>query len=112
MGLADQYDHFDQRYLVDPYPLWQEMREHEPVAHSSKHGGYHIVTRYELVREAAADPARFSSAHSTGIPPLPIVGMIPIDIDPPDQREYRTILNPAFNVETVAGREDDIRGIV
>jgi cytochrome P450 len=112
MGLAEQYDHFDQQYLVDPYPLWEQMREQEPVARSTKHGGYHIVTRYDLVREAAADPARFSSTQGTGIPPLPIVGMIPIDIDPPDQREYRTILNPAFNVETVAGREDDVRAIV
>lgn len=112
MGLADRYDHFSPEYFTNPLPLWQRMRDEEPVARSECHGGYYIVTRYDLIREAAADPARFSSTQSTGIPPLPIVGMIPIDIDPPDQREYRRILNPAFNVETVNGREDEIRELV
>jgi cytochrome P450 len=112
MGLADTYDHFSQDYLVDPFPLWEEMREREPIARSENHGGYYIVSRYEDIREAAADAARFSSTQSTGIPPLPIVGMIPIDIDPPDQREYRKILNPALGVDPVSQREEVIREIV
>jgi cytochrome P450 len=111
MGLAEQYDHFAQDYVVDPFPLWERMRAREPVARSEKHGGYYIVSRYEDVREAASDPERFSSTQGTGIPPLPIVGMIPIDIDPPDQREYRRILNPAFNVETVEAQEDQVRSL-
>jgi cytochrome P450 len=111
MGLAEQYDHFAQEYFENPFPLWERMREQEPVARSEVHGGYYIVSRYEDVREAAADPARFSSAQSTGIPPLPIVGLIPIDIDPPDQREYRRILNPAFNVDTVEAQEEQVRAL-
>lgn len=112
MGLAEGYDHFAQEYVVDPFPLWKRMREEEPVARSENHGGYYIVTRYEDVRAAAKDAATFSSAQGTGIPPLPIVGMIPIDIDPPDQREYRRILNPAFNVEEVAKHEERVRTLV
>jgi cytochrome P450 len=112
MGLAEKYDHFAQEYLVDPLPLWKRLREEEPVARSEVHGGYYVVSRYEDVREAATDSERFSSTSGTGIPPLPIVGMIPIDIDPPDQRQYRKILNPALNVEAVEGREDEIRRIV
>jgi len=112
MGLAEGYDHFAREYFENPFPLWERMREGEPVARSDEHGGYYVVTRYDLVREAAGDAARFSSTQGTGIPPLPIVGMIPIDIDPPDQREYRRILNPAFNVETVAEREDEVRRMV
>jgi cytochrome P450 len=109
MGLAEQYDHFAQEYVVDPFPLWTRMREEEPIARSEVHGGYYIVSRYDLIREAAADGNLFSSAQSTGIPPLPIVGMIPIDIDPPEQREYRRILNPAFNVDFVESREPQVR---
>lgn len=88
------------------------MREEEPVARSENHGGSYIATRYEDVRAAAKDAVTFSSAQGTGIPPLPIVGMIPIDIDPPDQREYRRILNPAFNVEEVAKHENRVRTLV
>jgi cytochrome P450 len=109
MGLAEQYDHFAQEYIVDPFPLWKKMRAEEPVARSESHNGYYVVSRYEDIRAAAADTERFSSTQSTGIPPLPIVGMIPIDIDPPDQREYRRILNPAFNVEAAAAHEDRVR---
>jgi cytochrome P450 len=109
MGLAEHYDHFAQEYVVDPFPLWKRMREEEPVARSEVHGGYYIVSRYEDIREAASDGNLFSSAKSTGIPPLPIVGMIPIDIDPPEQREYRRILNPAFNVDAVAEHEPAVR---
>jgi len=112
MGLAAEYDHFDQRFLVDPFGLWAQMREREPVARSDQHGGYYVVTRYDLIREAARDAGRFSSANGTGVPPLPIVGMIPIDIDPPDQREYRRILNPALGVDAVEAREPEVRAIV
>lgn len=109
MGLAEQYDHFAQEYIVDPFPLWKRMRAEEPIARSDAHGGYYIVTRYEDIRQAASDGNLFSSAQSTGIPPLPIVGMIPIDIDPPEQREYRRILNPAFNVDFVESQEPKVR---
>src|SRR5260370_28907709 len=102
MGIAETYDHFSQEYLVNPFPLWERMREEEPIARSDVHGGYYIVSRYEDIREAASDGNLFSSAPSTGIPPLPIVGMIPIDIDPPGQRQYRRILNPPFNPDAVA----------
>ena len=112
MGLAEHYDHFAQEYLVDPYPLWKRMRDQEPVARSDEHGGYYIVSRYEEIREAATDATRFSSTQSTGIPPLPIVGMIPIDIDPPAQRAYRKILNPALAVDPVNAKEEDVREII
>src|ERR1700733_10122013 len=109
MGLAEHYDHFAQEYVVDPFPLWTRMRDEEPVARSDVHGGYYIISRYEDIRQAASDGNLFSSAQSTGIPPLPIVGLIPIDIDPPEQREYRRILNPAFNVEFVESQEPKVR---
>jgi cytochrome P450 len=109
MGIAETYDHFSQDFVRDPFPLWKRMREQEPVARSENHGGYYVVTRYQDIRAAAKDAGRFSSAQSTGIPPLPIVGMIPIDIDPPDQREYRRILNPVFNVEYVSQHEERVR---
>jgi cytochrome P450 len=112
LGLAEQYDHFDQDYFVDPLPIWKRMREEEPVARSEQYGGYYIVSRYDLIKEAAADPKRFSNSQSTGIPPLPIVGLIPIDIDPPAQREYRKILNPALGVDPVNDKEDDVRKII
>jgi cytochrome P450 len=112
MGLAGRYNHFAEEFIVDPYALWRRLREEEPVARAETHDGYYVVSRYEHIREAAADTERFSSANGTGIPPLPMVGIIPIDVDPPEQHEYRRIINPAFTAQAVAAHEPQVRAVV
>lgn len=44
---ATRYDPFDAGFREDPYPTWQELREHEPL-HRSAFGIY-VLTRYEDV---------------------------------------------------------------
>lgn len=111
MGLAKDYDHFAAEYVDDPYAFWRQLREEEPVARSEKYGGFHVISRYEDIVEAAQDTERFSSTDGAGIPPLPMVGMIPIDTDPPDHREYRAIINPALTVNAARKHEDRIRAL-
>lgn len=110
-GLAQNYDHFEEQFVQNPFPVWEKLREQEPVAHSEKYDGFYVVTRYKDVVEAANDPERFSSRDGTGIPPLPFVGLIPIDIDPPDQKEYRRIIEPALTPEAVNAREEPLRNL-
>ncbi len=111
-GLAAEYDHFASEFVDDPFALWAAMREQEPVARSEKYGGYYLVTRYADIDEAARDTERFSSTDGAGIPPLPMVGMIPIDVDPPDQRKYRKVMDPALTIGPVMQREAEIRALV
>lgn len=111
MGLAKDYDHFAAEYVDDPYGFWKQLRDQEPIARSEKYGGFHVISKYEHIVEAAQDPDRFSSADGAGIPPLPMVGMIPIDTDPPVHREYRSIINPALTVNAARKHEDRIRAL-
>ncbi len=36
---ATGYDIFDPDYVRDPYPIWDELREKSPVAHTEHWGG-------------------------------------------------------------------------
>ncbi|MCW3041613.1 MAG: cytochrome [Solirubrobacterales bacterium] len=111
MGIASDYDHFAPEFVTDPYAYWKSLREQDPVGRSDKYGGFNVISRYADVVEAAGDPERFSSTDGDGIPPLPMIGMIPIDVDPPQQKKFRDILNPALTVNQAAKHEDRIRAL-
>jgi cytochrome P450 len=111
MGLAKDYDHFAAAFVDDPFALWAQLRAEEPVARSECYGGFYLVTRYADIDAAARDPETFTSTDGAGIPPLPMIGMIPIDVDPPAQHAYRTIMNPALTIGPVMEREPEIRAL-
>lgn len=111
MGLAEHYDHFAPEFVDDPFALWAQLRAQEPVARSGCYGGFHLVTRYADIDAAARDTETFTSTDGAGIPPLPMIGMIPIDVDPPLQRAYRKVMDPALTIGPVMEREPDIRAL-
>jgi len=110
MSLARDYDHFDQRYIVDPYEFWAALRAQEPVARSDHHGGFWVISRYADIMAAACDPATFSSQDGTGTPPIP-TKLLPIDTDPPLHQKYRKVINPSFTPQAVRGHEDEWRAL-
>ena len=52
---GNDYDIFDEEYVRDPYPIWDELREKCPVAHSDRWGGSWMPTRYEDLFKIAQD---------------------------------------------------------
>jgi len=36
---ATDFDHTDPTWVKDPYPIWDELREKCPVAHSDRYAG-------------------------------------------------------------------------
>lgn len=61
----DGLDVFDPAHLDDPYRLYATLREHEPV-YRLPGTDFHLVSSWELVTEALARPADFSS-NLTGV---------------------------------------------
>ncbi len=55
------YDIFDPDYVVDPYPVWDDLRESCPIAHTERWGGSWLPTRYADVSAIAHDIEHFSS---------------------------------------------------
>ena len=59
-----------------------------PVLHTDSDGGYYVVSRYADVRTVCEQPELFSSVQP-GLRGVP-VRLIPVDVDPPRHRLYRT----------------------
>lgn len=100
-GLSDgDFDHHDPAFIADPWPTYRHLRRECPVRHSSRYGGFWLVTRYDDVVAAAADWQTFTSA----VPGTLLIpsGMqrnfpfLPLEYDPPEHTLYRQLVTPVF----------------
>jgi hypothetical protein len=55
------FDHLDPRWTENPYPIWDELRQKCPIAHTERFMGAYFATRYNDVRLIAYDTEHFSS---------------------------------------------------
>ncbi len=91
----------------DASKTYAELRERCPVAWSEAHGGFWVVSRYEDIANVARKDDTFSSARDADgrggivIPQWTTETSIPIELDPPDQTPYRTMLNHLFSAPAV-----------
>jgi cytochrome P450 len=106
------FHHHDPAVLADPWPLYERMRQHCPVAHSDRYGGFWILSRYADIRAAARDPEVFSSARGVVIPSIPSpVPLIPFEVDPPLHAEYRRLELRRLAPAAVARLEPMVREV-
>lgn len=104
-----QVDLLDGRfYAGNPRPAYAWMRENEPVYLDEGHGVWGVAS-YEAVLAASKDPATFSSAGGIRPDSGPIAMMI--DMDDPDHRKRRKLVNRGFTPRRVRDSEDAIGGI-
>jgi cholest-4-en-3-one 26-monooxygenase len=90
----------------DPYPALAWLRRHAPV-YLDRRNDVIGITRYEDIRRVSRDPDLFSSAG--GI--RPETGPFPymIDMDAPEHRRRRRLVNWGFTPKRVADAEGGIR---
>ncbi|WP_433622204.1 cytochrome P450 [Nocardia sp. CA-120079] len=96
------------------WPVVAEFQQKCPVARAETHGGFYYLTKYDDIRRAATDWKTFSSSLRGGSAvqfglqePL-----LPLDADPPLQREMRTLMAPHFTPAAAQRSADRIREIV
>jgi cytochrome P450 len=110
---ATDFDHTDPAWVKDPYPIWDELRETCPVAHSDRYGGVWLPVRHDDVAAVAYDTEHFTSRSvivSELRPgpedlPAPIGIAPPITSDPPFHQHARRLLLPAFAPKPIAALE-------
>jgi cytochrome P450 len=120
---ASDYDIFDPGYVADPYPIWAELRQTCPMAHSERWGGSWLPTRYEDVYAIAHDIATFPSGNGISVVPMipvagngdadgdhvpaPVLasGVPPISADPPLHTWTRRLVLPTMSPARVAEYE-------
>jgi cytochrome P450 len=116
---ATDYDIFDAGYVADPVPVWDDLRQRCPIAHSDRYGGSWLPTRYEDVTAIARDVEHFSSRQVSVVAPMiedddddPLpAGLPPISADPPVHTWTRRLLLPWFSSNRVAGYEPFTRDL-
>ncbi len=109
---ATDYDVLDPAYVRDPFPIWDELRDRCPIAHTDRWGGSWLPTTYAGVTSIARDVERFSSREVGVIPPADGVddgllpaGVPPISADPPEHTWTRRLLLPWFSPNRVLDYE-------
>jgi cytochrome P450 len=96
------------------YEFLGAMRETCPVPHNDDYGGYWTLTRHQDIWDATRDWKTFSSARGAAVIPMAWIGdvrMIPVECDPPYQRQLRRLLDRHFTPKIVAGWEDSVRAV-
>jgi len=114
---ATDFDHTDEAWVADPYPIMEDLRERCPVAHSDRYGGLWAPMTYEAVSAIANDTDHFTSRtvviHNgrpgDEAPPAPIGVAPPISSDPPFHEIARRLLLPAFAPRPIAALEEFTR---
>ena len=109
---ATDFDHLDPRWSENPYPIWDELRQKCPIAHTERFMGAYFPSRYEDVRAIAYDTEHFSSRRPVvreSRPPL--MPAPPITSDPPEHRPAKQILLPAFTPDMIGRHEPRTRDI-
>ena len=99
---ATDFDHTDPEWVANPYPIWDDLRERCPIAHTDRYGGAWLPTRHDDVASIAYDTDRFTSRSvvmGNHRPPMELApaGIAPpISSDPPFHTSARRVLLPAF----------------
>ena len=116
---AIDWDHTDPQWVNDPYPIWEDLRERCPVAHTDRYGGAWFPTTHEMVSSVANDTEHFTSRfvvitnnkNPENAPPPPMGGAPPITSDPPFHRFARRLILPAFAPGPVNALEPQVRDL-
>ena len=104
---------FGPSFLVDPLQFLADFHHNKPPIFYgyNDYGNAWILTKHEdglfMLRESEI----FSNEGATPFPrdPDDYYYFIPIEIDPPDHRQYRAILDPVFSPKGVVALEENIR---
>jgi cytochrome P450 len=115
MTVTSQFDHNSPEFIANPYPVYSELRERDPVHFSEAYGGYYVLTRYEDVRNALLDWELFSSARP-GVTSIPAsvkrdFQEIPLEFDPPDHTPYRKLISQFFTRNAIKELEPGFHDI-
>jgi cytochrome P450 len=107
------YDPYDYGIDTNPHPVWQRMREEQPLYWNERYG-FWALSRFEDVWSAYHDTVTFSSSHGVQLEKLdnPVDYQMMIFMDPPEHDSLRKIVSRAFTHRRMAALEDSIGALV
>src|SRR5690242_1011736 len=112
MSPAAYYDPYDFEIDADPYPIWKQLRDEQPLYHNDRYD-FFALSRFADVEAASKDWRTYSSAKGTVLELLKADIDIPpgsiIFEDPPDHDLHRGLLSRVFTPRRMAEIEPKVR---
>lgn len=105
------YDHHAQLSDQERLALFGDLQSC-PVTHSARHGGFHVVARYDEVVGVLREPETFSSAQGVFLPDLTNgVRTVSLEQDPPEHTATRRLYAEMLSRPNIDRAADDIRAL-
>src|SRR6185437_12193775 len=103
----------DPEMARNPQPLFKSLRDDMPVMAVDMPGGERgiVLTRKEDIMSALRQPDVFSS-NMDAVDLKNKRPMIPLQIDPPEHKKFRKLLDPIFAPRKMAAMEDEVAVLV
>lgn len=102
------YNPYDPDVILNPYPVYQQLRDEAPAYHNEEMG-FWAITRYDDVLNAFLDPHTFISSEGNLIDGADKGNGFLIGMDPPEHTWYRKVLAPWFTLREMSRLEPFIR---
>jgi cytochrome P450 len=105
-----ELDPFSHEFHEDPYPVYRELRDHDPCYRNDKLG-FFALSRYADVLDASQQPLLYSSAEGTMVESLDTHALLPMMIfmDPPEHDVQRKLVSRAFTPRAISELEPFVR---
>ncbi|MGP0032064.1 MAG: cytochrome P450 [Acidimicrobiales bacterium] len=109
MTVGGPFGSMDPEVAAHPQPMFKTLRQDCPVM--AIEGVGVVLTRKAEIDEALRHPETFSS-NMDAVDLKNARPMIPLQIDPPDHKKYRKLLDPIFSPRRMALMDDAVTRIV
>lgn len=93
--------------------VWERLRAEPGLVRGEKYGGFYFAAKFKDMKEALLKHGIFSSGSGITLPEAVNRSRhIPSEIDPPQHRDYRAVMQRSLAAERVKALEPAVRGIV
>jgi cytochrome P450 len=105
-----EYNPFSRDTQINPYPIYQWLRDEAPVYHNAELGFY-ALSRFDDVLQAHLDTKRFLSSHGVTIEESGSTSDLLITKDDPEHNWHRKLVSRVFTPRAIADLEPAVRRV-
>jgi cytochrome P450 len=105
-----EYNPFARETQINPYPVYQWLRDEAPVYHNPD-VGFYALSRFDDVLQAHLDTRRFLSGHGVTIEDTGASVDLLITKDEPEHTWHRKLVSRVFTPRAIADLEDAVRSV-
>ncbi len=106
----NDWDWLDDQWGPNAVDIWNSVRAVTPLAMTERYGRAWMPVTMEAIQQVSHNTEDFSSVWvSVSRPDAPRTPAPPITSDPPDHKEHRRLLLPAFSPKQISPMEDEMR---